>query len=322
MISSILLSCTSVLATYENQMKAPWYLAMLSHNENQYNYPDTAGKRVIVYIVDHCISNKFLNTHDEILLSKNFGCNSYNNNHGELSATLVNNPVFGVAKEAKVIAVGVYTQNPNFISSAANNVLSFFNPPTHDKQYAEFVNAINWIINDAERRDIKAVINLSLSLDDSKEVEDKISDAIHNNIVVVKAAGNENTNACDESLNRVQGVIVVGAIKKNLSKWKKSNYGECVTLFAPGHGIHIDKSIPSIIGYRGTSISAAIVSGVAAVYLSVGCTANNVLAVLKGTAISDSIKDESCYGTGCLKGSPNKIVQIADNAAFYCTPEE
>ena len=101
-------------------------------------------------------------------------------------------------------------------------------------------------------------------------------------LIIVASVGNDPTGSPVYPA-AYGSVIGVGALNPNGKPWEKSNYGDFVTLYAPGFA-----SLP--IGYRGdagiyegTSISAAFVANILANYLmrNPGATLNEILSALR-----------------------------------------
>jgi serine protease len=86
------------------------------------------------------------------------------------------------------------------------------------------------------------VLNMSLggsgSCKDDPVTQDAINGAISRGVTVVVAAGNANVNAAQFSPGSCAGVIVVGASGVDGGKSYYSNYGQAVTLAAPGGNAH------------------------------------------------------------------------------------
>lgn len=89
-------------------------------------------------------------------------------------------------------------------------------------------------------------------------------------VALVFAAGNDGRERPEEEIEvGLPGVIVVGAVGLNDRRQKFSNFGAGVDLFASGDNILTTSRGPEKYGlFSGTSASAAIVSGVAALLLS------------------------------------------------------
>ena len=118
----------------------------------------------------------------------------------------------------------------------------------------------------------------------------------------VWSAGNETTNldALDQScLTNLSNCIGVGAIDEQGNKWYYSNYGDSVSIYAPG------AAVLSTIGNNdyglkwGTSMAAPFVSGVAALIYS-------IKPGLEGDQVKDAI----------LSGARN-ITIVGNNGSFY-----
>lgn len=114
----------------------------------------------------------------------------------------------------------------------------------------------------------KKVVLLSVTFSDSITIFDRsIRKMIDYGCVVVSAAGNANTDACTISPGSVRDTIRVGATTQNDMRASFSNYGQCVTLFAPGVLIESSWLNGGTSTQSGTSAAAAHAAGVAAMVL-------------------------------------------------------
>ncbi len=121
------------------------------------------------------------------------------------------------------------------------------------------------------------VINISAgfpSLVVTKKVKDSISHAIHNNVLIVAAAGNNNKDIPVFPCNQ-QDVLCVGSINNRGQISEFSNFGQKVDLLAPGESIvstyptqeQFESRLLRIHGFetkKGTSQASPYVAGVAA----------------------------------------------------------
>jgi serine protease len=158
------------------------------------------------------------------------------------------------------------------------------------------------------------VLNLSLGGGGSCDTtsQNAINSARSRGSVVVVAAGNENQNASNSSPANCSGVITVAATDRNGARAYYSNYGNVVTLAAPGGDVRSSSSngilstlnagtqgpgADSYAWYQGTSMATPHVAGVAALMLSVkpSATPDEIKAALQSSARAFP---GSCSGCG------------------------
>ncbi len=131
---------------------------------------------------------------------------------------------------------------------------------------------------------------IELSSGTSPLLEDAISEALtlgrdEKGCVVVFAVGNWNrdvfypAHTCDEAIR-------VGAIIKEGTRWANSNYGNDLDVVAPGDAITSTSPNNETFGFRGTSMAAPFVSGIAALILAVdsNLTSRQVKDIIEITA--------------------------------------
>lgn len=154
--------------------------------------------------------------------------------------------------------------------------------------------------------------------------------------VVVVAAGNGSVNASTMQPANCNNVITVAAINKAGNLASYSNYGSIVDVVAPGgDGSLTDGLIISTLNtgtttpqsdsyayYRGTSMAAPIVSGIASLMLSMEPTLQyaQVLALLQGS-VTGFPAGSTCTVATCGPGVSNAeaAVVAADNAVTTST---
>ncbi|HEX5540947.1 MAG TPA: S8 family serine peptidase [Micromonospora sp.] len=217
---------------------------------NSYTYPNTASN-VRAYIIDTGIRI----THSDFGSRATWGTNTTGDGqntdcsgHGTHVAGTVGGNAYGVAKSVRLVAVKV-------LNCAGNGTTS------------GVIAGVDWVTSNAIK---PAVANMSLGGGASATLDNAVTRSISSGITYAVAAGNENANACNYSPARVPDAITVGATDRNDRRAPYSNWGPCLTLFAPGSSItsawHTGDTATNTI--NGTSMASPHVAGAAALALS------------------------------------------------------
>ncbi len=190
------------------------------------------------------------------------------------------------------------------------------------------------------------VINMSLGgPSDSLTLAAAISAALNQNVVIVAAAGNENSSAASFPAS-YPGVVSVGAIDLSGGKAPYSNFGDRIDVVAPGGNTAEDRNgdgfpdgvlstlwnqasdTPTFAFYQGTSMASPHVAGLASLILSVNPNLNpfQVRQILQSTAIDLGLPGrDNTYGNGLvdalaalrsagnLGGGATPILRLATN---------
>jgi len=148
------------------------------------------------------------------------------------------------------------------------------------------VSGIGWVTN-SRNKTRKAVANFSITVSPASIATDNAATGlIADGVTFVVAGGNYNLDACNYSPGRVAASITVGATDKTDTRGGYSNWGGCLTVFAPGTDI-----LSAWIGnstathtISGTSMAAPHVAGIVALHLADfgGTPANNKLWITTG----------------------------------------
>ena len=190
--------------------------------------------------------------------------------HGTHVASLAGGKTFGAAKKSNLYSVRVlncYGWGPwSVIMDGLNHV-------------AELVN----------RTDQPAIISMSLGGFYSAAVDDLVTAIVQTGIPVVAAAGNDGYDACYDSPASNSLAITVGASKEGSGMFSYSNGGICVDIIAPGEDVLGASWLCDTcsISHTGTSMAAPLVSGVAAIHLS-------LQPLLTPSELKQILLDESC----------------------------
>ncbi|KAJ7478255.1 peptidase S8/S53 domain-containing protein [Mycena latifolia] len=219
--------------------------------------------------------------------------------HGTGVASLIAGNTVGVARSAYIVPIRI-----------ADATTCARGPTTN----ADVLEGIKLALNDFQtRRPTTGIINISWQVYQTPEIEQALRAAIAAGLHVVVSAGNAGQNQCfggpsppaDQRVKDV-GQIVVGNIDWTDTRAPSSNFGNCLTLFAPGTSLmKAAKASPS--AYRagtGTSLSAPLVAGTIA---SLAGSKKLTPAQMRDLLISESVQSAGIKSLGI--GSPDILLQ-------------
>jgi len=238
-----------------------------------YKYDDAAGEGTDVYIIDSGIKIDHTDFGGRAKWGKTvvppwgeIWPDEDRAGHGTHVAGISGGTRWGVAKKCTLIAVKVADKANDSISSIA------------------FLSAVNWVRQQAAQTGRPSVTNISLGwLPPSEAVDMVVKDLVNSGVHTAVAAGNDDTDASNESPARVKEAVTTAASDINDVRWVydkpsdddfqfASNYGPCVDIFAPGAKITSCALQPGNSAYvqkSGTSMAAPCVAGMIAYIISV-----------------------------------------------------
>lgn len=282
------------------QLSPPWGLDRIDQRylplDGYYAY--SPGRRIVnAYVVDSGIT-----PHDDFgsrlqpgftIISDGYGTADCMG-HGTHVAGTLGGTTYGVAKEVRLYPVRVFGCSN---STSNENVAA----------------GLEWI---AENGILPAVVNLSLgSPMASTLVEDAVSSLLLARFVVVAAAGNAGWDACGFSparMDATSALISVANSTQSDARSPESNWGRCVTLFAPGTDI-LSAGIagPGSSSIKsGTSMSTPHVAGAVARLI-----ANERMTPFPQAA-KDNLISSSTRGVIANTGSsPNRLLNVPIGAS-------
>ncbi|MEO8881417.1 MAG: S8 family serine peptidase [Gemmatimonadaceae bacterium] len=216
------------------------------------------------------------------------------NGHGTGVAGIAAGSVHGVAKSATVWSVRVFPCNG---MTTLSTILA----------------GVDWVTANHKS---PAVANLSLGAAAAPILDTAVERSIRSGVTYVVAAGNNSGDACLMSPGKLKDVINVGATDASDSRVSWSNYGSCVAMFAPGVSVASADyfSDVALASWNGTSMSAPMVAGAAALYLEGHPTASpaTVRAAIVGNGTTATVKN--------LAGSGDRLLYTAWIGSGTVTP--
>lgn len=220
------------------------------------------------------------------------GCDA----HGTHTASVVLGNKYGVAKEAKLVAI----QGLSCVATAQDSLV---------------VKALEMIVEDARSKSpySPAVVLLSLGGEKDIPLNEAVKRTTQHHVNVVVAAGNDHCDACTTTPSAVTRATTVAAITEDKALASFSSYGKCVDLCAPGMsilaGYAVVGSASGAASLSGTSMAAPFVAGAMLQALSVypQMTTGQTKMLLRCVASKGQL-----HGEEVEEDTPNMLVRFGN----------
>ncbi|KAI8985874.1 peptidase S8/S53 domain-containing protein [Pilobolus umbonatus] len=230
-----------------------WGLARINQRVkgdlDQYEYDTKGGEGIDIFVLDTGVYTDHLDFDGRATHSVNLVKNEDYvdmGGHGTHVSSKIIGSEYGVAKHANVRSVKILNKSGDGTSSS-------------------LLKGIEHVMNTATPG--KSLVNLSLSGPRSQLIDEAINVLVlEHRIPVFVSAGNAGTDACFFSPSSNPNVFSVGSTDMNDHVPRYSNFGECVSVYAPGSNIvsaYIG-GIDSSKSLDGTSMASPHVAGIAA----------------------------------------------------------
>ncbi|KAG9060836.1 hypothetical protein KI688_007905 [Linnemannia hyalina] len=225
-----------------------------------YRYPDDAGHGVTVYVLDSGVYTDHADFGGRATCCGMFftepGIHADRCGHGTHVAGIIGSASHGVAKRVNIVSV---------------KILDCYGYGTETGAVA----AMHWVARNASSG--YALVNLSFEGDQSDEIDSMVMALYTNGIPSIVAAGNNSHKQIqDISPSGAPHAYTVASMDMWDSPAPQNSMGPGINIFAPGVGITSvgtdHRNASSVMS--GTSMAASHVTGVAALYLSIGIRRN------------------------------------------------
>jgi subtilisin family serine protease len=200
--------------------------------------------------------------------------------HGTHVAGTVGGATYGVARRAALVSVRVLGCDGR-------------------GDWAGVIAGFDWVAKNARQ---PAVLNASLGGGYSPAVNQAANSLAAAGVLPVVAAGNSAQDACDVSPASADRVAAIGATDRGDRQASFSNYGQCLTMYAPGQDIVSAALGGGSTTLSGTSMASPHSAGVALLYKATNpsASAETVAAWLTDQSTKDILTVSN--------GSPNRLL--------------
>jgi subtilisin family serine protease len=307
-------------ATAGAQTPVSWGLDRIDQHalplDNHYSYDDSAGQGVHAYILDTGIQVSHPDFGGRASGGGNFvndGRPSTSDCHGGGTrlAGIVGGTQFGVAKLANLVSVRMAGCNGLFAFSAA-------------------VSAFDWVVAHAVKPAVVLFTMLDYCVDpqtgDPVECAPDVAETMINTqesafvagLPVFGMAGDLGQDACAKATGAAPNTVYVGSTGSSDARGPFSNFGPCITMFAPGEGVMTDDPVTGTGVFSGSDLAAAHVAGAAALFAGKPEFAGASAAQIR----DELVQHRSTPGvvTGLTANTPNRLL-FTGPPGFFTTGE-
>ncbi len=336
------------LSLADTQTPATWGIDVLDQSaptpDNSYSYPSNAGDGVDAYVIDTGLrTGTYSSPGSELFGRVSTGMNfatgldgttidpTYTDDcltqygsqkeggHGTHVAGTIGSSTYGAAKKVTIVPVRVF----GCATVSSGQLVA-------NTQASTVIAGLDWAVSRHQSTGRPGVVNLSLggncatSESSCSSLLTAVTRTTAAGLTVVAAAGNSGVDACGTAPAAAPSAITVGALDSTRSIPSWSNYGSCVSLFAPGVNItslnawyytspRRDSNASTTMD--GTSMATPHVAGVAALYLGANPAASPEQ--VKNALTSSSLQGIVSGLTTPRATTPNLLV----NTAFLLASE-
>lgn len=278
--------------------------------DNHYSYDDSAGQGVHVYLLSGGIQASTPDLGGRVSYGPNFIGDGQPNSEdclgiGTEEAGIIGGTQYGVAKKVNLVGVRIY--GCNGISSRTS-----------------IVDGFDWVVSNAIK---PAVIQFDLAdlcfLEDGSTVPcepavaqtyiDAQEAAFAAGIATVTGAGDSAINTCGRSSGAAPDSLYVGATGINDARAGSSNFGPCLTMWAPGEGITTDSPTGAVVD-SGSFLASAHVAGAVALFLGKPEFAGASPGQIRDELVKNRSTPDVVTGLGA--GSPNRLLFTGQAGLF------
>lgn len=289
--------------------QVPWHLDRVDQHElplNSQYLPVAGGKGVDLYVLDSGINFAHQEFENRAKYSGYDPMDVYQqenrqgtdcHGHGTHVASLAAGKKYGVAKGVRVYSVRVLDCD----NSAPWSVV---------------LQGLDYVSRAVAERGRPAVVSLSLGGPRFRTVNDAIQVLDSEGIFSASAAGNDGGDACEKTPASSSYTFTVAGSTISDNVYFVTNGGQCVDIFAPGQGIRgADYLCPTCSKVMsGTSMATPIVSGAAAILLSLE-------PLLTPQALRNKLVSSATDNTLTFSSLPPNLRYVTTNKLLYISGE-